>query len=98
MASVTCPMCQGTGMYAAGNEPHKTVIWGYDPVKDELPCPNCKWKGNGGYKPEGSGKTLTRSDGTPCIHSYKATTIGKNYRRYVCIHGCGDVFTLDSGD
>jgi hypothetical protein len=57
-------------------------------------CRNC---GGQQMYGRGTGKVSLRPDGTPCVHVYNSTTIGRCLTRYNCIH-CASQFDIDSGD
>lgn len=90
----TCPVCNGKGRVAAGDNKYKQYLAGYDEATDTLACNNC-----GGQRMYGrpSGKVPLRSDGTPCKHEYQSKTVGRSLTRYTCKQ-CGDSYEIDSGD
>ncbi len=90
----TCPVCNGSGRVAAGDNKYKHVYAGYDKDTDTLPCTNC-----GGQYMMGrpTGQVRLREDGTPCTHSYTSKTVGRCLTEYTCKH-CGDRHQIDSGD
>ena len=94
MEKGTCPVCNGSGRRAAGNDKYKTVYAGYDAATDTLPCTNC-----GGQYMYGrpTGEVRLREDGTPCTHKYVSKNVGRCLTEYLCIH-CGDRYEIDSGD
>ncbi len=94
MTDGVCPVCNGTGRRHAGVDPYKKVYAGYDEVTDTLPCNNC-----GGQTMYGrpSGRVRLRPDGSPCVHEYTSSTIGRCLTRYTCKH-CGSYHDIDSGD
>ena len=94
METGICPVCNGTGRRAAGNDKYKAVYAGYDKDTDTLPCNNC-----GGQTMYGrpTGKVPLRPDGTPCKHEYVSKTAGRCLTDYTCKH-CGYKFQIDSGD
>jgi hypothetical protein len=59
-----------------------------------FPCNNC---GGQTMSTKGTGKVRLRPDGTPCLHEYKGTTVGRCYHKYECAQ-CGDIYHIDSGD
>lgn len=89
-----CPVCNGTGRVAAGNEKYKEVSAGYDKQTDTLPCRNC---GGQTMSAKGTGRVRLRPDGTPCTHKYFARNAGRCYTVYTC-ELCGDSYGIDSGD
>ena len=90
----TCPVCNGTGRKAAGEDRYKTMYAGYDKETDTLPCTNC-----GGQTMFGrpTGKVPLRDDGTPCVHKYSSRNVGRCLTEYTC-QFCGSRHEIDSGD
>jgi len=89
-----CPVCNGTGRRPAGDNKYKHMTAGYDAATDTLECNNC---GGQTMAVKGTGKTLQRDDGTPCVHEYTSRSGGRCYTIYTCVH-CGYNYGIDSGD
>lgn len=90
-----CPVCNGTPRVPAGDQQYKAILAGYDTTTDTLACKNC---GGQTMACRGTGRVNLRPDGTPCTHKYAGTQKGNCYWEYTCIHGCGDRYSIDSGD
>lgn len=92
----TCPVCDGTCKVTASDHDrrYKSVIAGYDPLTDTMPCSNCGRQYMFGRP---TGQVNLNKDGVPCTHSYNFENRGRDYNVYTCIH-CGDNFSIDSGD
>jgi len=90
----TCPMCQGSGRKAAGDDKWASSYSGYDKATHTLPCTNC-----GGQTMYGkaTGQVPLNKEGQPCLHDYEGRNAGRCYTMYSCKH-CGDSFGIDSGD
>ena len=91
-----CPKCNGTCRIplTAEQAKYKSVLAGYDPETDTLPCDNCGGQCMFG-KP--TGQVPLRADGTPCLHEYTGRQSGRCYVVYSCKH-CPFTFDIDSGD
>lgn len=86
VAMGTCPVCEGSGRRAAGEDVYrssfsgKVLTAGYDEATDTLPCRNCGGQTMGLH---GTGKVYLRKDGSPCVHEY---TRGPDDGRWRCYH------------
>ena len=59
-----------------------------------FPCNNC---GGQTMSSRATGQVPLRPDGTPCLHEYVHTKIGRCYYQSDCKH-CGHRYHIDSGD
>ena len=94
MEKGTCPVCNGSGRVAAGDNKYKHVIAGYDKETDTFGCTNC-----GGQYMFGrpTGEVRLNQSGVPCTHKYTSKTVGRCLTEYTCSE-CGDRYQIDSGD
>ena len=95
----TCPVCNGTLRQAIdpiNSASEKKWNRTYDPNTETVACRNCAPKGmfSSGIP---TGIVPLNKDGEPCKHRYIERTIGRCYHSYTC-EGCGDSYTIDSGD
>jgi RNA polymerase subunit RPABC4/transcription elongation factor Spt4 len=101
-----CPACNGTKKYLQRFQVENGYVYyegqskRFDETRDlkiheeTRVCYNCGAQKQYG---EATGMVLLREDGTPCLHDYESTNIGRCYTGYSCKH-CGDYYTIDSSD
>lgn len=94
MKQGVCPVCNGSGRVAAGDNKYKHVIAGYDKETDTFGCTNC-----GGQYMYGrpTGQVPIDFSGQPCVHKYTSKTVGRCLTEYTC-EFCSDRYQIDSGD
>lgn len=94
MKQGTCPVCDGAGRRPAGDYKYKSVIAGYEPESDTLPCTNCGAQYMWGQP---TGQVRLDRAGNPCYHKYTSQTVGRCLTEYTCTE-CGDGYQIDSSD
>jgi len=89
----TCPKCNGTGRMPATGA-YAELLASFDKDANTMACDNCGAQYMFGMP---TGDVRLRPDGTPCLHEYVGSQVGRCIWTYGCRH-CGDKYTVDSSD
>ena len=96
-----CPVCNGSKREPVQEE-YRGKSWlksrsDYDEETHTQRCFNCSPRGMF-VSDEPKGIVPLDRDGNPCKHNYIEKKLGNCWYSYTCANGCGESYTIDSGD